>query len=109
MQITISGQQLTVTTALRSYVADKLERIMRHFDHLTTTNVVLHVEKSRHLVEATINAKGTVLHANAEAQDMYSAIDELANKLDRQVLKHKEKSSNHHRRRFTLKDQRTND
>lgn len=106
MQITISGQQLTVTAALRSYIAERIERIGRHFDHMTTTNVVLQIQKSRHVAEATISARGAVLHANAEAEDMYAAIDALASKLDRQVLKHKEKSVDHHRQGGALKSQK---
>lgn len=98
MQITVSGQQMLITESLRTYAADKLSRIERHFDHVTTTNVVLHVEKNRHQAEATIHAKGATLHADAEGENMYAAIDSLADKLDRQVLKHKEKTkTNHHR------------
>ncbi|MDH3377630.1 MAG: ribosome-associated translation inhibitor RaiA [Gammaproteobacteria bacterium] len=97
MQLTISGQHIDITPPLRSYVSTKIGRIERHFDHVTTTNVVLQVEKTRHMAEATIAARGTTLHANAEANDMYAAIDALANKLDRQVLKHKEKLKNRHK------------
>ena len=72
-------------------------RLQRHFDHMTTSNVVLHVEKNRHKAEATIHAKGVTLHADAEDGDMYAAIDSLVDKLDRQVLKHKEKTTNRYR------------
>jgi ribosome hibernation promoting factor len=95
MQITVSGQTVEVTDALRSYASDKIGRLQKHFDHMTTTNVVLNVEKNRHLAEATINARGAQLHAAADGQDMYAAIDSLADKLDRQVLKHKEKTTEH--------------
>jgi len=97
MQINVTGQQIDVTEPLRNYVHEKIGKIQRHFDHVTTTNVVLHFEKkkNRHTVEATINAKGAQLHADSEGQDMYAAIDELADKLDRQVLKHKEKLTKH--------------
>ena len=104
MQITISGHQMQVTPPLKQYVTDKMEKISRHFDHVTNTNVVLHVEKTRHLAEATINAKGATLHANAEAEDMYAAIDALSDKLDTQVRKHKEKTSNR-RNGNSMKDQ----
>jgi putative sigma-54 modulation protein len=97
MQITVTGHQMDVTEPLRNYAAEKIGRLQRHFDNMTTSNVVLHVEKNRHLAEATIHAKGVTLHANAEDADMYAAIDSLADKLDRQVLKHKEKSTSHHR------------
>ncbi len=108
MQINVTGQQMEVTEPLRSYVAEKLGRIQKHFDHATTTNVVLHYEKkkNRHTVEATIHTKGASLHADSEDNDMYAAIDALADKLDRQVLKHKEKVTDHHRNGGALKDQK---
>ena len=89
MQIAISGHQMDITPPLKEYVTQKMTRIERHFDNMTNTTVVLHVEKTRHLAEATINTKGATLHANAEADDMYAAIDELIRKLDSQVRKHK--------------------
>src|SRR5688572_13721432 len=95
MQITVSGQQVEVTEPLRNYASEKIGRLQRHFDNMTTSNVVLHVEKNRHLAEATIFAKGATIHADAEGVDMYAAIDILADKLDRQVLKHKEKIQDH--------------
>jgi putative sigma-54 modulation protein len=97
MQLNVSGQHIEITEPLRSYVEEKIGRIQKHFDYVTNTNVVLHHEKkkNRHLAEATINAKGAQLHANSEGDDMYAVIDALADKLDRQVLKHKEKLGNH--------------
>lgn len=95
MQLTISGQNIEITDSLKSYAEEKLEKIQKHFDHVTNTNVVLHVEKERHLAEATMHTKGAALHANAEGEDMYAAIDSLADKLDRQVIKHKEKMMDH--------------
>jgi putative sigma-54 modulation protein len=97
MQITVTGQNIDVTDALRDYVSEKLGRIEKHFDRVTNTNVVLQVEKTRQLAEATINARGAQLHANAEGEDMYAAIDSLSDKLDRQVIRLKEKASDHHR------------
>ncbi len=105
MQITITGQHLDVTPALREYVSEKMSRISRHFDHVTTAHVVLHVEKQRHLAEATMNAKGATLHAGGEAGDMYAAIDALINKLDRQIRKHKGKRTDHHQSNGALKEQ----
>ena len=97
MKMTVTGQNIDITDALREYVSGKLGRIEKHFDHVTNTNVVLQVEKTRQLAEATINARGAQLHANAEGADMYAAIDALSDKLDRQVIKLKEKTSDHHR------------
>lgn len=95
MQLNISGQNIEITDALKQYAEEKIEKVQRHFDHVTNTNVVLHVEKGRHLAEATMHTKGAQLHANAEGADMYAAIDSLSDKLDRQVIKHKEKMTDH--------------
>ena len=106
MQIAISGHQMDVTPPLKEYVTQKMSRIERHFDNVTNTPVVLHVEKTRHLAEATINTKGATLHAEAAAEDMYAAIDEMMRKLDSQIRRHKEKSTSHHRNGGALKEQK---
>jgi len=103
MKITVSGHQVEITEPLRSYASEKIGRIQKHFDHVTNTNVVLHVQKNLHRAEATIHARGATLHADAQGADMYAAIDSLADKLDRQVLKHKEKRSSHHRGEGSIK------
>ena len=103
MQVSISGQGMDITQALHDHVAGKVEKIARHFDHLTNSHVVLHVEKTRHTAEATINARGATLHATGTADDMYAAIDAMAGKLDRQMIKHKEKRTDHHRNDESLK------
>lgn len=97
MQINVSGHQVNVTPALRDYVTSKFDRIVRHFDHLHDVNVILSVEKLRQKADATIKVSGKAIHADAEADDMYAAIDALADKLDRQVKKYKEKLTDHHR------------
>ena len=97
MNITVSGHQVEITDPLHEYAAEKIGRVHKHFDHVTNTNVVLHVEKTRHMAEATIHARGATLHATATGTDLYSAIDLLADKLDRQVVRHKEKTGSHHR------------
>jgi putative sigma-54 modulation protein len=98
MQIDITGHHVDVTTALRSYVQNKFERLERHFDHVTGVHVVLTVAKLEHRAEATMNVSRGKLFADAVQQDMYAAIDVLVDKLDRQVKKHKEKLSGHHDR-----------
>jgi putative sigma-54 modulation protein len=97
MQISVSGQHLEVTPPLREYITSKLGRLERHFDKVTNVHAVLSVEKLRHKAEATLHLNGANLFANAENEDMYAAIDALVDKLDRQIIKHKEKRSNHHR------------
>ena len=97
MQISVSGQQLDVTDSLRDYVTSKLGRLERYFDKMTNVHAVLSVEKQRQKAEATIHINGANLFADAEDENMYAAIDALADKLDRQLKKHKEKRSDHHR------------
>jgi len=98
MQINLTGHHVELTDPLRSYVNDKFEKLERHFDHLTSIHVVLAVEKLRHKAEATIHMNGNSVFADATQEDMYAAIDQLLDKLDRQVLKYKEKLKDHHRR-----------
>ena len=105
MQLTISGHQIDLTDSIKHYVNEKMQRIERHFDHLNSIDVVLHVEKIHHKAEATVNAKGITIHAQADSDNMYASIDELTDKLDSQVLKHKERITNHHRNGGGLKNQ----
>jgi putative sigma-54 modulation protein len=91
MQINISGHHVDVTPALRDYVTSKLERLNRHFEQITIANVVLTVEKSRQRADATLHVSGADLAGSSESEDMYAAIDLLTDKLDRQLIKHKEK------------------
>lgn len=91
MHMNISGHHLDVTPALRSYVTNKLDRLQRHFDNITATEVKLSIEKTRQKAEASVHVSGADLFAQSEAEDMYAAIDTLTDKLDRQLIKHKEK------------------
>ena len=97
MQLNVTGHHVEITPALNDYVTGKLEKLERHFDHVTNVHVVLSVEKQRHKAEATISITGNNLFADAEDADMYAAIDALVDKLDRQIKKHKEKLTDHHR------------
>ncbi len=92
MQINISGHHVEVTDSMKDYVSDKLQKLERHSDAITSVQAILSVEKNRQKAEARIHVKGADLFANAESEDMYAAIDQMADKLDRQVLKHKEKT-----------------
>jgi putative sigma-54 modulation protein len=96
MQIKISGHHVEVTDALRSYVEKRMERVRRHFDQVIDLHVTLTVEKLEQKAEATLHVSGNALHAVAVDERMYAAIDMLADKLDRAVLKHKEKVQDHH-------------
>ena len=104
MQVSIRGQNVEVTGALRQYVTRKLSRIVRHSaPPLTHARVVLHVEKNRYWVEATVHTKGTQWHATAENSEMYTVIDRVVDKLDRQAIRHKEKVVDHHQQDGGLK------
>ncbi|MFT6262003.1 MAG: putative sigma-54 modulation protein [Bermanella sp.] len=95
MQINISGHHVEVTQALKDYVHSKVEKLERHFDNITNVQVTLTVENHTQKAEATMHAAGAELHANADDDNMYAAIDGLADKLDRQLIKHKEKTTSH--------------
>jgi putative sigma-54 modulation protein len=106
MQINLTGHHIEITPALRGYVESKFERVERHFDHVTGIHVVLTLEKQRRKAEATIYIAGGNVFADAEHDDMYAAIDALIDKLDRQIRKHKDKLTDHHRADGGLKAQK---
>lgn len=97
MNLSISGHHLDVTPSLREYVTQKLDRIRRHFDKVIDVKVFLSVDKLVQKAEVNIHVPGKEIHVESTAEDMYAAIDALADKLDRQVLKYKEKVSDHNR------------
>ena len=97
MQLNITGHHVEVTDSLKAYVAEKLERLEKHFDHVNNVHVILSVEKQRQKSEATVNVNGATLFADSTEEDMYAAIDSMTDKLDRQIKKHKEKIKDHHR------------
>ncbi|EXJ16384.1 ribosome hibernation-promoting factor, HPF/YfiA family [Imhoffiella purpurea] len=95
MQINLTGHHIDVTDALKSYVDSKFERLARHFDHVINAHVVLSVEKLAQKAEATLHVNGGKVFADSVHEDMYAAIDGLIDKLDRQIIRHKEKKSDH--------------
>src|SRR4030065_108375 len=105
MHINHTGHHIDITSALRSYVESKFKRLERHFDNMTNIHVILSIEKERQKAEATVHVNRGNLFANAEHEDMYAAIDELIDKLDRQGQQHKEKLTDYHRKDGSLKDQ----
>jgi ribosome hibernation promoting factor len=96
IQVQLSGHHVEVTPPLRDYVEKKLARMARRFDQLIDVHCVLTVEKLKHKAESTVHVSGLTIHAEAEDEDMYAAIDALASKLDRRVRKHKERLRDHH-------------
>lgn len=98
MNLVVHGHHVEVTPALRSYVEDKLGRIRRHFDQVIEADVLLSVEdKLRQRAEITLRLSGNSLFAESVNDDMYAAIDLLMDKLDRQVLRHKDRLRSHDR------------
>jgi putative sigma-54 modulation protein len=91
MNLSVSGHHLEVTPAIRSYVQSKIGRITRHFDHVIDAHVILTAHKLNRKAEVTLHVRGKDLHCECEQADLYAAIDLLADKLDRQLLKYKDK------------------
>ncbi len=101
MNLTISGHHLEVTPALRMYVTEKLDRITRHFDQVVDVKVLLSIENQkekerRQRAECNIHVKGNDLFAESAHADLYAAVDDLVDKLDRQVVRHKGRIQDHH-------------
>ena len=95
MQINLTGHHVEITDSLRDYVDSKFTKLERHFDSINNVHVILNVEKLNQKAEATVHLTGGEVFATSEHSDMYAAIDGLIDKLDRQVIKHKEKSKRH--------------
>lgn len=95
MQIEISGTHIEITPALREYTTEKLERLVRHYNRILNINVKLKVEKMQQIAHAVITIPGSTIDAECESADMYNAIDLLTDKLDRQLIKYKEKHEQH--------------
>ena len=98
MDVTVAGHHVDVTESLREYVESKMARLERHSDQMTDIHCILTVEKLEHRAEATIHLSGGTIHADSVEENMYAAVDTLIDKLDRQVIKHKEKLTDHHAR-----------
>jgi len=96
MQLNVTGHHIEVTASLKNYVEKKLDRIVRHFDNVLDVHCILTVEKLRHKAEAKMLVNGGTIFADAVDENMYAAIDALADKLDRLVKKHKDKRNDHH-------------
>ena len=91
MKIIFKGKHIEVTDAMRNYIEKRLSKIERHFDHILEVIVTLSVEKNRQIVEATLQTSGALIRAEEETDDMYTSIDKVVDKLERQIQKYKEK------------------
>jgi putative sigma-54 modulation protein len=95
MNVQVSGHHVEVTQAIREYVLSKLERVQRHFDQVIDINVILSVQKLKQKAEISVHVRGKDIHVESDDADMYAAIDLMMDKLDRQVIKHKQKAYSH--------------
>lgn len=95
MQVILTGHHVDITDSMRAYVDEKIARLERHFDHVSNVHVILSIEKLQKKAEATVHISGADVFADSVHEDMYAAIDALVDKLDRQVLRHKEKIKSH--------------
>ncbi|MEQ1636153.1 MAG: ribosome-associated translation inhibitor RaiA [Methylococcales bacterium] len=95
MQISITGHHLDVTESLKAHVQLKFEKLKRHFDNVADVHVILSVEKLNQKAEATVQIGGAKVFAEDVQADMYDSIDSVVDKLDRQIIKHKEKTGSH--------------
>ncbi len=95
MHIIVAGHHLEITEALKNHVDAKFAKLGRHFDNVTDVHVILSLEKLTQKAEATVQISGATLFAEDRQEDMYAAIDNMVDKLDRQILKHKEKTNSH--------------
>ncbi|HEX4944591.1 MAG TPA: ribosome-associated translation inhibitor RaiA [Usitatibacteraceae bacterium] len=91
MNLQLTGHHVEITPSIREYVVSKLERINRHFEQVIDVNVILSVQKLDQMIEATVHLSGKDIHVECHDADMYAAIDGLVDKLDRQIIRHKEK------------------
>jgi len=95
MQLHISGHHLDITSAIKQHTNEKLSKIKHHFDKVMNVSMILEVQQDVQKAEATIHLSGADLFAKAQSTDMYVSIDQLINKLDSRIIKHKEKLHNH--------------
>ncbi len=104
MNLKLTGNHVEITDAMRDYVTSKISKITRHFDHVIDVSVILSVEKLKQKAEANVHIRGKDIFVETDSEDMYASIDNLVDKLDRQILKHKEKNLER-RNHGALKDQ----
>jgi len=95
MQLNITGHHIEITDGLREFTQGKFAKLEHYFDRINQVYIVLTVEKVQQIAEATVHVNGGELHATAEHEDMYAAIDALVDKLVRQLNKYKDKLKQH--------------
>lgn len=91
MNITVRGKNIEVTPALRDYVEKRVSKVTKYFSEVGSINASLRVEKNKHYVEVTVPVEGIFLRAEEVTDDMYTSIDLVIDKIERQIRKHKTK------------------
>ncbi len=99
MNMTITGRHMEMTDALKAYVEGSLERVVEHFDKVIDVDVVLEVQKHRHIAEVNLHANGIRIHSRESSPDMYASVDTAMSKLDKQIRKYRDRINNHKPRR----------
>jgi putative sigma-54 modulation protein len=99
MQLDISGRHMEITDALKSHVETRLDKLRGHFDRVIDAEVVLSVEKHRHVAEVTLHANGIRIHGKESSADMYSSVDAVVAKLEKQIRKYKDRVKRHNARK----------
>ena len=108
MNLNLTGNHVKITPAMRDYVSTKIVKIRNHFDNIIDINVTLSVEKLSQKAEANVHLRGKDIFVEAKSLNMYASIDNLVDKLDRRIIKNKEKSAAH-RNNNNLKNQEPED
>jgi putative sigma-54 modulation protein len=93
MNLNLSGHHLEITPAIREHVLSKLGKVKRHFDNVIDVNVILSVDKLKQKAEANVHLSGKTIFVECDDANLYVAIDSMIEKLDRQILRHKEKNT----------------
>jgi len=91
MHIQITAKNIDLTDAIRSYVNKKIGKVKKYFDQVIEVHVVLEVQKNLHTAEVLVNAKGVFLKGLEKSEDLYASIDLAVDKIERQLIKYKEK------------------
>lgn len=104
MRITMTGRHMEMTDALRAYIENALQKLRTHFDRVIDVDVVLAVEKYRHIAEINLHANGIRIHGKESSSDMYASVDAVMDKLDKQIRKFKDRIRKHQPR--SAKEQR---
>ncbi|WP_265821595.1 ribosome hibernation-promoting factor, HPF/YfiA family [Geovibrio ferrireducens] len=94
MNVQITARNIEITDAIRSYAEKKVAKLEKYFDHITEANVLLEVQKNLHIVEVLITAKGVFMKGLEKSEDLYASIDLAVDKIEKQLVKYKEKLKN---------------